>query len=102
MKKTYALLVAAAGLATSTGPTSADFVSCIAGQQTTLNSATYNAHLWLDKALANVDVPQPNPNYSKWFGSYPPTRGQKVKQSLGNLKSHMTVANIAYHCGCPA
>src|SRR4051794_4371029 len=79
----------------------ADHVDCNNSQKLALESATYKAHTWLSKALSDIDTPQPNPTYSKWFGSWTVNNGAKVKQNLGNLKAHMTIANITYHCKCP-
>jgi peptidyl-Lys metalloendopeptidase len=80
----------------------AEFIGCTAGREASISGDTDQARMLLERAIENVGLPQPNPNYSKWFGSYTPERGETVKNNLSLLRSHMLIGVISYHCGCPA
>lgn len=102
MQFRWMLAALSMAFAFNTSPASAAFVQCSAPQQGVINQAVSNAYLWLGRAIDDFSRPLPNPTYSKWFGSWTQARGDRVRRNLANLRSHMTVANTTFHCGCPA
>ncbi|MER9119861.1 M35 family metallo-endopeptidase [Mesorhizobium sp. M0954] len=79
-----------------------DFVDCSADQQPIVQSAIDSSHAWIDNALANIALPQPNGTYAKWFGSYTDSNLSTVKTNLQTIRSHLLIGVISAHCQCPA
>lgn len=80
----------------------AGFVDCSADQQPIVQSAIDSSHAWIDNALTNMALPQPNATYAKWFGSYNDSNFSTVKTNLQTIRSHLLIGVISAHCQCPA